>query len=132
MEPIFRVYVNKVGYISPASFLITPKGDILLHDPANNDWIYPPQDLTYVLERYVGRNDSTTNKKVFEGDLIQVYDGFNVRIGTATLYDGALHLQETDLSELIFVDPDKDDVTLLGNTTWGEPYNLEAIIGGQQ
>ena len=50
MEPIFRVYVNKVGYISPASFLITPKGDILLHDPAKNDWIYPPQDLIYVLE----------------------------------------------------------------------------------
>lgn len=133
-EPIFRVYVNKVGYLAPPQFLITPRGEVLFNK-GDDTWVHPSQDLAYVLERRLNETSLNGAEIIFEGDLVQLvpetFDSVEPVFGYAGIRDG---------QEGVVLDGDLDFIPIhangyhrrlqkLGNnTTWGEPYDLEKII----
>lgn len=132
-EPIFRVYVNKVGYLAPPQFVITPRGEVLMEN--EGVWIHPPQDLLYVLERRLNETSVNGAEIIFEGDLVQLvpeaFDSVEPVFGYAGIRDG---------QEGVVLEGDLDFIPLHGggfhrhlqklgnNTTWGEPYDLPKII----
>lgn len=132
-EPIFRVYVNRVGYLAPPQFLITPRGEVLMEN--DGVWIHPPQDLAYVLERRLNETSLNGAEIIFEGDLVQLvpttYDSVEPVLGYAGIRDGKEGVVlEGDLD---FIPLDENGYhrhlqKLGNNTTWGEPYDLEKII----
>lgn len=133
-EPIFRVYVNKVGYLAPPQFLITPRGDILLNN-GDDTWSYPPQDLAYVLERRLSTTSVNGSEVIFEGDLVKLipetFDSVEPTFGYAAIRDGKEGIVlEGDLDFIGIHDNGADrKLEKLGkNTTWGEPYDIEKII----